>query len=217
MTKPQTKTTLKTTVTDSDLIKVNPKLLITSGLNPRKTPANDQAFAELVASVKSLGILQPPTVRKKGKKYEVIYGKRRSLAAQEAGLKVIDVHLKDMDDQTAREAALAENIVRAGMDPMDQFEAFQGLMQDGLTPEEIASRFGISLLLVKRRLKLATLIDEVKTLYHSGDLDLDACYALTLADDKKQKQLIKDGYDCDWQIKRALKENTVDMSKAIFD
>src|SRR4029077_5228286 len=81
---------------------------------PRKNFDPDE-LAALAASVKSHGILQPLVVRQKGDRYQLIAGERRLRAAQEVGLKSVPIHVVDLNDQEAFEAALIENIQRTDL------------------------------------------------------------------------------------------------------
>jgi ParB/RepB/Spo0J family partition protein len=188
-----------------------------SKTNPRKTKGSEQSMNELVASIKAIGIIQPPTVRANGKGYDVLWGNRRVIAAKKAGLDRIQCVLVEMDDQAARVAATAENVVRIGMDPMDQFEAFYAIHKDGETPASIATIFGVKEHLVNQRLRLAELDPMVKKAYRDGSLDIDACMAMTLGTHKEQRALLKAKYTQEWSIKRELIRGKVPMSEALFD
>jgi ParB/RepB/Spo0J family partition protein len=172
---------------------------------------------ELVASIRAIGIIQPPTVRANGKGYDVLWGNRRVVAAKKAGLERITCVLVEMDDQAARTAALAENVIRIGMDPMDQFDAFHAIFKDGETVSTIAITFGVTEHLVKQRLRLAELDPMVKKAYRDDKLDIDACMAMTLGTKKEQRALLKSGTTSEWMIKRELVSGKVAMAHALFD
>jgi len=190
--------------------------LYPSKTNPRKAKGSAQSMDELVASIKAIGIIQPPTVRQSGKGYDVLWGNRRVVAAKKAGLERITCVLVEMNDQAAKTAALAENVVRIGMDPMDQFEAFYSIHQDGETPASIATTFGVSEHLVNQRLRLAELDPMVKKAYWDEKLDINACMSMTLGTKKQQRILLKTNCTSDWMIKRELTKGKISMSEAIF-
>ena len=107
---------------------------------PRKNFEREQ-ISELADSIKKYGVLQPLLVQKKGAHYEIIAGERRWRAAREAGLKEIPVVVKEYSKQQAMEISLIENIQRTDLNPVEEAQAYQQLMQEfDLTQEEIAER-----------------------------------------------------------------------------
>ena len=107
---------------------------------PRKNFDKEQ-IVELADSIKKYGILQPLLVQKKGTHYEIIAGERRWRAAREAGLKEVPVVIKEYSRQQAMEISLIENIQRTDLNPVEEAQAYQQLMQEfDLTQEEIAER-----------------------------------------------------------------------------
>ena len=85
--------------------------------------------------------------------------------------------------ERGREVSLAENSGREAMHPADEFEAFQALIVEGKGIEDVAARFGVSPLVVRRRLKLASLSPRLIALYREESINLDQLMALTLTDD----------------------------------
>ncbi|SFV18974.1 ParB/RepB/Spo0J family partition protein [Bradyrhizobium arachidis] len=128
-----------------------------SPVNVRKHGAQED-LGELIASIRSLGVIQPLLVRPNCEGYEVIAGQRRLLAYQalqaeaEGAVQVPCAILETGDDAIALEASLAENVARLPMDELDQYEAFAALTVQGRSVAEIANQFGVTELLVKRRL-----------------------------------------------------------------
>ena len=150
-------------------------------------------YKDLIPSIKERGILQPLLVRKNGRGYEIIAGRRRFLAAcslEKEGFEVEAVPCAIMakgDDAAAVEASLIENVAHLPMDEMDQFEAFQRLLKEGRSVEDIAHVFGVTELNVKRRLAIANLHPKIRTLYRAEDIDAETLRALTLATKQQQK------------------------------
>jgi ParB family transcriptional regulator, chromosome partitioning protein len=150
-------------------------------------------YKDLIPSIKERGILQPLLVRKNGRGYEIIAGRRRFLAAcslEKEGLEVEAVPCAIMakgDDAAAVEASLIENVAHLPMDDMDQFEAFQRLLKEGRSIEDIANVFGVTELTVKRRLAIANLAPKIRQLYRAEDIDADTLRALTMASKQQQK------------------------------
>ena len=145
--------------------------------NPRqpRTVMDADALAELAASIREHGLIQPliitrarPTDRAP---YQLIAGERRWRAAQLAGLTSVPVVVKEVTPQQFLELALVENIQRADLNPLEEAEAFQALMSDfGLSQQEVADRVGKSRVAVANVVRLLRLPDKVKTLLAQGTL-----------------------------------------------
>jgi ParB family chromosome partitioning protein len=111
---------------------------------PRKV-FDQKAIDELRESIQEHGILQPIVVRKSIKGYEIVLGERRFRAASEAGLKTVPVIVKDYSEQKMMEVALIENLQREDLNPVEEAQAYQKLMEHlKITQEELASRVGKS-------------------------------------------------------------------------
>ena len=159
-------------------------------INVRKIGGKD--IADLVPSIRSLGLLQPLLVRPNCEGFEIIAGQRRfhalSALAEEGMIDPVPcIIMKDGDDAKAIEASLAENIARLPMDEIDQYKAFAALIKQGGTVEGIASQFGITERLVKQRLAIANLIAPLLTAYRKGEIDPQTLRLLTLATSRQQK------------------------------
>jgi len=117
-----------------DSISPNPK-------QPR-TVFNEEAMAELVASIKEIGILQPPVVRQTSAgRYELIMGERRFRAAKLAGLRSIPVIIRQTPDNELLREALIENIHRSQLNPLEEAAAYIQLLQDfNCTHDELAQK-----------------------------------------------------------------------------
>jgi ParB family chromosome partitioning protein len=150
-------------------------------------------YADLIPSIRERGILQPLLVRKNGRGYEIVAGRRRYLAAcslEKDGLDIEAVPCAVMakgDDAAAVEASLIENVAHLPMDEMDQFEAFNRLLKEGRKVEEIADIFGVTEIMVKRRLAIANLLPKIRQLYRGEEIDGETLRALTLASKQQQK------------------------------
>jgi ParB family transcriptional regulator, chromosome partitioning protein len=150
-------------------------------------------YKDLIPSIKERGILQPLLVRANGEGYEIVAGRRRFLAAcevEKGGTAIEAIPCAVMangDDAEAVEASLIENVAHLPMNEMDQFEAFQRLLKEGRTVEDIAHIFGVTELTVKRRLAIANLHPKIRTLYRAEEIDAETLRALTLATKQQQK------------------------------
>lgn len=128
---------------------------------PRKD-FDEEALNELAESIRKHGVLQPILVRKSGKRYEIIAGERRWRAAKLAKFKEIPVIIKDFEDGEATEIALIENIQREDLNPVEEAQAYQRLMDSFfLTQEQVAERVGKSRAAVANRVRLLKLDSEV--------------------------------------------------------
>ena len=151
---------------------------------------------ELAALIDSQGLLQNLVVTeqvvRRGKtrklRFAVAAGERRRralLLLQQRGrlAKGHTVLCELVAPERAREVSLAENSGREAMHPADEFEAFKALIDEGKGVEDVASRFGVSVLTVQRRLKLSALSQKLLALYREDGINLDQLMALTLSDD----------------------------------
>ena len=104
---------------------------------------NDNDQRELVASVKKSGIIQPIIVRKADNGYEIIAGERRWRAAQTAGLKEVPIIIRKAEDRDLAELSLIENLQREALNPIEEADAYQTLLNRfSLSQEEISTRVG---------------------------------------------------------------------------
>jgi ParB family chromosome partitioning protein len=152
-------------------IKPNPK-------QPR-TVFDESALAELAASIKEVGILQPPVVRKTNNGYELIMGERRTRAAQLAGLTKIPVIVRETTDNELLREALLENIHRSELNALEEGSAYQNLINDfNYTHEELAQRVGKSRSAITNTLRLLQLPSSVQRRIAAGTLTAGHARAL---------------------------------------
>ncbi|MBI3071590.1 MAG: ParB/RepB/Spo0J family partition protein [Deltaproteobacteria bacterium] len=153
--------------------------LIASQIQPRKEFVQN-ALDQLAASIKEKGILQPILARRTAKGLEVVAGERRLRAAKIAGLKTVPVIVStDLKDGAALELALIENIQREDLNPIEEAEAYERLMDEyGLTHDEIAKRVGKSRSAVTNMLRLLDLPPQVQELLAAGEISAGHARAL---------------------------------------
>jgi ParB family transcriptional regulator, chromosome partitioning protein len=161
-----------------------------STVNVRSTGGKE--VADLLPSIRSLGIIQPLLVRPNCEGFEIIAGQRRYHAlvklADEGIIEPVPVGImEDGDDAKAIEASLAENVARLPMDEIDQYEAFAAMKAAGIDVAEIAARFGVTERLVEQRLAIAGIIDPILNAYRREEIEPSTLRALTMATAKKQK------------------------------
>jgi ParB family transcriptional regulator, chromosome partitioning protein len=140
-------------------------------LQPR-TFLDPVRLAELAASIRESGMVQPILVRRAGGRYQIIAGERRWRAAQQLGLATVPVTIRDVPDDRLLELALVENIQREELSPLEEALAFQRLQEElKLTQEEVARKVGRDRSTVANALRLLRLPREVRDLLASGALD----------------------------------------------
>ena len=129
-------------------------------------------LAELTASIKESGVLQPIMVRRKGDGiYELIAGERRWRASREAGLKTIQAVVRNCSDQEALLVAMVENLQREDLNPMEIARAYSRMMNEfGLTQDVIAQRVGRDRSSVANVVRLTHLHHKVQELVEAGTL-----------------------------------------------
>lgn len=129
-----------------------------------RTTFNEQALAELAASIGQLGIIQPVTVRKLGyDRYQLISGERRFRAAQRAGLTEVPAYIRIANDEAMLEMALVENIQRDDLDAIEVAISFQRLIDEvKLTHEQLSEKVGKDRATVSNYLRLLKLPPEVQ-------------------------------------------------------
>jgi len=130
--------------------------LAVSTLQPRQS-FDEEALAELTASIAEKGVLQPLLVRPAGDGYEIVAGERRFRAAQRAGLDRVPVVVRELSDQETLEIAIIENLQRENLSPVEEARAFRQLMGFGLTQDAVAQAVGKSRSAVANTLRLLTL------------------------------------------------------------
>jgi ParB family chromosome partitioning protein len=153
-----------------------------------RTRMDEGALAELASSIKSQGIMQPVLVRPIDcGRYEIIAGERRFRAAQLAGLEEIPVLVREVDDQAAAAMALIENIQREDLNPLEEAQGIQRLINDfNFTHEQAANAVGRSRSAVSNLLRLVNLAAPVQTMLMAGDIDMGHARALLAVDPASQ-------------------------------
>jgi ParB family chromosome partitioning protein len=140
---------------------------------------DEAKLAELTESIKTQGILQPVLVRKDGQGYKLIAGERRWRAAQAAGLKEVPALVRDVTEVQAFELALVENLQRSDLNPIEEAEGYQRLLEEfKLTQEQISQRVGKERSTVANALRLLGLPKDVKAMVADGSLSMGHARAL---------------------------------------
>jgi ParB family chromosome partitioning protein len=153
-----------------------------------RTRMDEGSLYELAESIKSQGVMQPILVRPVGKdRFEIIAGERRFRASQLAGLSEVPVLVKDVPDEAAAVMALIENIQREDLNPLEEAQGLQRLVNEfGLTHEQAAQSVGRSRSAASNLLRLLQLAEPVQGLLMAGDLDMGHARALLALDKTAQ-------------------------------
>jgi len=136
---------------------------ITNNPNQPRKIFSEEAIKELSLSIEEKGILQPLLVKRVEKGFELIAGERRLRAAHKAGLLVVPVILKDVDEQTSQEIALIENIQRKDLNVLEEAEAYQSLINRyNYTQEDVSKKLGKNRTVITNALRLLKLSESIK-------------------------------------------------------
>ena len=153
--------------------------------------------SDILPSIREKGIRQTLLVRREGDGYGVIAGRRRYFAllelAKESGTNplVPCAVMPEEDAASAIEASIIENVARLPATEMEQYVAFRKLADEGKAPEDIATFFGVTELLVRRVLALAGLAAPIRKLYAEDEIDGETIRALTLATPAQRAEWLK--------------------------
>lgn len=196
-----------------------------SKLNVRKT--GGKAIDELAASIRATGLQQNLGVIPDGSNFGVVFGGRRLRALQQLHKAgdlphdlVLGIPCRVLSAEEAQEASLAENTIREAMSPLDQFAAFQALVDEGKGEAEVAARFGVTEAVVKQRLRLARVSKKLLQAYGAGDMTLEQLQAFAVTEDTDRqeahwKKVRGHGYESDPQyIRRELLRQEVSGADA---
>ena len=178
--------------------------------NPRQPREHfdEEALAELVTSIREVGLLQPVVVREAGDgKYELIMGERRFRASREAGLNAIPAIVRETSDDALLRDALLENIHRQQLNPLEEAAAYQQLLDDfGTTHEELASRIGRSRSQVTNTIRLLNLPAGVQKRVAAGVLSAGHARALLSLDDADAQERLATRIVAEGMSVRAVEE-----------
>ena len=169
--------------------------------NPRQPRAvfDEEALAELVYSIKEIGLLQPVVVRRAGSSFELVAGERRLRACREAGMTTIPAIIRDTEDDALLRDALLENLHRADLNALEEAAAYSQMLADfGCTQEELAKRIGRSRPQVSNTLRLLRLPPDVQRRVAAGVLSAGHARALLSLEDAQSieemaKRIVAEG------------------------
>ncbi len=160
----------ETKQSDAPLTEIDIDRIVPNPNQPRFN-LDSERMDELVVSIRKNGVLQPILVRPFGKGYQLIAGERRLSAAQEAGLLKIPAVVRDVPDDRLLELALIENIQREPLNPIEEAQAYQHLMEaTNSTQEHIAERLGKDRSTIANSIRLLKLPEDIGLLVSKGTL-----------------------------------------------
>ena len=183
----------------SDVLRIPVDLIEPNPFQPRMS-FDPEALQVLADSVRTFGLIQPLTVRKKGSKYQIISGERRVRACTMAGMDMIPAYIRDANDQGMLEMAIVENIQRENLDPIEVAMSYQRLMEEcRLTQEQMADRVGKKRASVANQLRLLKLPAKVQHDLKVGLVSVGHAKVLLGVDDPKAQEML-----CDLIVRRGL-------------
>ena len=166
----------------ADVLRIPVDMIEPNPYQPRLS-FDQEALQELAASIRTLGLIQPITVRKKSAdRYQIISGERRFRACRLAGMDMIPAYIRDASDQGMLEMAIVENIQRENLDPIEVALSYQRLIEEcNLTQEQMADRVGKKRASVTNYLRLLKLPAKVQHDLKVGLLSVGhACRCVSL-------------------------------------
>jgi len=177
------------------LVQLDPRDIVPNAQQPR-TVFDEADLAELVHSVREIGVLQPIVVRPlpgQAGKYELVMGERRLRATKEAGLPTIPAVVRETADVDMLRDALLENLHRAQLNPLEEASAYQQLLADfGITQDELASRIGRSRPQITNTLRLLRLPEPIQLRVAAGVLSAGHARAILSLPDRESMLKLAD-------------------------
>lgn len=154
---------------------------------------DEEALAELSASISQLGVIQPITLRKqKDGRYTIISGERRWRASQMAGLETLPAYIRDVDDENLHAMALVENIQRQDLNAIEVALGMRRLVEEcGLTQEAMAEKVGKKRSTVANYMRLLSLPEEVQLALKEGLISMGHAKAIAGIDKENQLKALK--------------------------
>jgi len=192
---------------------VNVEDIIPTPDNPRRRIDPEKAsFKELVESIKANGILQLPVGRPHptlAGKIDLRAGHRRYAAGVAAGMKVIAMVIRELDDRTAMEVTVLENLQREDLTPMEEARGVRQLQLSGHDLEEIARNLGKSRQWVVRRGSLMDLIEEIAEIGEEHDWSAEALELFARYSPEAQREMVEEWRGRDWQFENNIAPGSV--------
>jgi len=208
----------------AELRSIDPRTLQSNPNNPRRTPASPAMDEQLLASIRAVGIIQPPCVTPKGDGLTIVVGSRRVKAAIAADLPSIDVLVCDADEAADAMRSVAENLIRASMSSVDIWRAIERLEAQGWNEQAIADALALPARTVRRLKLLAHLHPAMLDVMAQGSMpNEEQLRTIALATREEQAQVWKKHkpkkgqIDVAWyEVARALAKRRMPATAAKF-
>ncbi len=196
----QQKSAAGATDSSADILRVPVRSIEPNPYQPR-TSFDAEQLEGLTASIKTLGLITPITLRKISEgRYQIISGERRYRACQMAGLEEIPAYVRQTDDQGMLEMAIVENIQRENLDPIEVALSYERLMDEcSLTQEQMASRLGKSRSSIANQIRLLKLPVKIQHDIKVGQISVGHAKVLLGVEDPDLQTSL-----CDYTIKNSL-------------
>jgi len=155
---------------------------------PIRLKAEETNINELATSIKTVGLINPITVRPKNGKYEVVAGHRRFLACQRAGVKTVPCVIADVDEKTLGDFMIAENLSRKDLSPVEEAAAFKDILDHtDHTPRSLGEVIGKNREYVIKRLRILDWPADVQKALHEGKISYGVAEQLAIVDDSETR------------------------------
>ncbi len=183
---------------ESDIVELPLTEIRSNPYQPRKE-FDEESLKEFADSIKEHGVIQPIIVKKSIKGYELIAGERRTRASKMAGKETIPAIIRDFNDDEMMEIALIENIQRENLNPIEEAEALNKIIEkNNLTQEEASKKFGKSRSYITNILGLLRLPEKTKKYVTEGKLSMGHARVLSKLTDEEEinelaKRIIEEG------------------------
>lgn len=186
----------------SDLQRIPVSRIRPNPFQPRRE-FEPTALAELEASIRASGLLQPLTVRRKGEGYELIAGERRLRAITNLQWKEVTAVVRDFDDQSLLVLALVENLQRADLNPIEEARGYQRLLGEfSLTHQEVAEAVGKDRSTITNLLRVLTLPDSIQSLVEAGALTAGHARAIAGLPETDALRIAQEIQDCALSVRQ---------------
>ena len=184
----------------ADILRIPVDMIEANPFQPRMS-FDEEALNELAASIRTLGLIQPITVRRVGPgKYQIISGERRYKACRLAGMSTIPAYIRDANDQGMLEMAIVENVQRENLDPIELALSYQRLIEEcSLTQDKLADRVGKKRATVANTIRLLKLPAKIQHDLKVGLLSVGHAKVLLGIDDTNLQESL-----CDMVIKEGM-------------
>jgi ParB family transcriptional regulator, chromosome partitioning protein len=189
--------------------------IVPNPFQPRKV-FNDDEILELAQSIRDKGLIQPLLIRKNGDSYQIVAGERRFRAHQLLGRATVQAIVREqITDREMREVAIIENIQRVQLNPLEEAQAYQELIQDcGLTHDQCAERLGKSRSVITNALRLLRLDEAIRDLVLSGKLSAGHARCLAGLPMERQAPLAARAVAEEWSVRRLEQECAQESGEA---